>query len=57
MTFNQDSKTIGVYTYVNYNKSDESKDNPNNPTNKKTILLICIIVGCNYYWSTYYFIN
>ena len=45
MTFNQDSKTIGVYTYVNYNQSDESKDNPNNPTNKKTILLICIIVG------------
>ena len=45
MTFNQDSKTIGVYTNVNYNQSDESKDNPNIPTNKKTILLICIIVG------------
>ena len=46
MTFNQDSKTIGVYTYINYNKSDDS-DNTNVPTNKnkKTVLLVCIIIG------------
>ena len=43
MTFNQDSKTIGVYTNINYNKPDK----PVVPTNKtnKIILLVCIIVG------------
>ena len=39
MVFNQDSKTFGVYTYINYNNK------PTTPTNNKTVLLVCIIVG------------
>ena len=40
ITFNQDSKTIGVYTNIIYNK-------PVTPTtnNNKTIIFVCIIVG------------
>ena len=38
MVFNQDSKTFGAYTYINYNNKPTSSTN-------KTILLICIIAG------------
>ena len=43
ITFNQDSKTIGVYTNINYNRNNETTV----PTNKasKIIILVCIIVG------------
>ena len=50
LVFNQDKKTIGVYTNINYNAvenndnvPEESKE-PEEPINK-TILLICIIGG------------
>ena len=42
ITFNQDSKTIGVYTNIKYNKPEK----PVIPTNKanKIMLLVCIII-------------
>ena len=39
ITFNQDSKTIGVYTNIIYNKLVTTT------TNNKTIIFVCIIVG------------
>ena len=39
ITFNQDSKTIGVYTNIIYNKPVTTT------TNNKTIIFVCIIVG------------
>ena len=48
LVFNQDKKTIGVYTNINYNAIEnidpEEKKDPEEAINK-TILLICIIGG------------